>query len=233
MPNHFFTPGQISKARGDRRGRRDKYWTVARFGQVIDSQGRTGFEHWMGTTLQAMAYRQLQASSEKEGNQAEAALFGYLAAKFDPAQGRARRLPGGSAFGLDTPRRNAAVVEISGLMILVFFRARGDCHIDPDRRQSPRRAARAQRARPVATMVVLTSAVGLLFSSVTLYLTYRPYWYIFQSAILNGDRNQARDLRYFLYPRRCRPAFHPASTCCWTPCFTPVRPAFCSTSGRA
>src|SRR5437899_216328 len=43
-------------------------------------------------------------------------------------------------------------------------------------------------------MVVLTSAVGLLFSSATLYLTYRPYWYIFQRAILNGGWSQARDL---------------------------------------
>jgi hypothetical protein len=35
----------------------------------------------------------------------------------------------------------------------------------------------AQRARPVATMIVVTSAVGLLFSCVTLYLTYRPSVY--------------------------------------------------------
>ena len=50
----------------------------------------------------------------------------------------------------------------------------------------------------MATIVILTSAVGLLFSSVTLYLTYRPYWYIFQSAILNGDRVPTRDLDEFL-----------------------------------
>jgi hypothetical protein len=44
----------------------------------------------------------------------------------------------------------------------------------------------------------LTSAVGLLLSSATVYLTYRPYWYIFQRAILNGDRSQTRDFRDFL-----------------------------------
>ena len=192
--------GADLEARGDRRGAREKYWTVARFGQLIDSQGRTALEHWMGTTLQAMAYSQLQASSEKEGNRSEAALFGYLAAKFDAVKGEHAGFPGESAFGLKTAERNAAVVELSGLMILLFsglvvvataiLIAGSSVH----RRTRPV----AQRVRPVATMVLLTSAVGLLFSSVTLYLTYRPYWYIFQSAILNGDRVPTDDLRYFL-----------------------------------
>jgi hypothetical protein len=56
----------------------------------------------------------------------------------------------------------------------------------------------APRTRPVATIVALTSAVGLLLSSATIYLTYRPYWYIFQHGILDGDRSQVRDLRNFL-----------------------------------
>jgi hypothetical protein len=51
----------------------------------------------------------------------------------------------------------------------------------------------------------LTSAVGLLFSSVTLYLTYRPYWYIFHNAILNGDGVQSRDLQEFLTSMQALP----------------------------
>jgi len=47
--------------------------------------------------------------------------------------------------------------------------------------------------------------VGLLFSSVTLYLTYRPYWYIFHAAILNGDGVQARDLQEFLTSMQALP----------------------------
>jgi len=63
-----------------------------------------------------------------------------------------------------------------------------------------RRGARpaTQRAKPVASMVVLTGAVGLLFSSATLYLTYRPYWYMFQGAILSGGSSQTGDLGEFL-----------------------------------
>ena len=203
--------GEDLEARGDRKSARDKYWTVARFGQVIDSQGRTGFEHLTGTSLQAMAYKQLQASSEKGGNQEEAALFGYLAAKFDPLSGEHPGFPGESAFGLDTARRNAAVVQISGLMILVFsgLAVVAAAILIVGGSVSRRTRPAAQRARPVATMIVLTSAAGLLFSSITLYLTYRPYWYIFQGAILNGGRSQARDLLFFLNDTEVPPGVSP------------------------
>ena len=201
--------GADLEAKGDRKGGRGKYWTVARFGQLIDSHGRTDLEHWMGATLQAMAYRQLQASSQKEGNQAETALFGYLAAKFDPVKGKHAGFPRESAFGRDISERNAAVVQISGLMMLIFC---GLALIAVSILiAASRRGARpaTQRAKPVATIVVLTSAVGLLFSSVTLYLTYRPYWYIFQRAILSGDRIQTGDLQEFLGSTQMLPGVPP------------------------
>ena len=61
----------------------------------------------------------------------------------------------------------------------------------------------------MATLVALTSATGLLLSSATIYLTYRPYWYIFQRAILNGDRSQTRDLSDFLMATRVLPGLEP------------------------
>lgn len=201
--------GADLEAKGDRKAGRDKCWTVARFGQLVDSQGRTGLEHWMGTSLQALAYKQLQASSQQEGNSSEATLFAYLAAKFDAVQGKHADFPGESAFGRDTSQRNAAVVEISGLMILVFFGLLAialSILVVGSRRGAQ---VAAKRARPVATIVVLTSAVGVLFSSITLYLTYRPYWYIFQSAILNGDRVQTRDLSSFLNAMNMPPGISP------------------------
>jgi hypothetical protein len=156
-----------------------------------------------------MAYKPLIALAEKEGNSAEAAFFDYLAGKFNPITGEHARYSGESAFGPYTSTRNAAVVEISGLMIIIFF---GLAVIALSILiAGSRRGARpaAQRAKPVATIVVLTSAVGLLFSSVTLYLTYRPYWYIFQSAVLNGDRVQTRDFREFLISTQRLPGFPP------------------------
>ena len=185
-------------ARGNHSGARDAYWTVARFGQLIDSQGRTPFEHWVGTSLQTMAYKKLQASFEKAGQSSEGALLGYLAAKFEAVHGEHAGLPGEAAFGQTISTRNAAVVEISGLMILFFFGlvVVAVSILIVGSRANARPAVR--RARPFATMIVASSSAGLLFSSVTLYLTYRPYWYIFQAAVSSGGRSQARDLRDFL-----------------------------------
>jgi hypothetical protein len=194
--------GQNLEARGDRRGAAEKYWAVARFGLVIDSQGHTDFEHYMGSSLQAGAYKQLQALSQKQGSPDEAALFGYLAGRFTPAVGEDSRLGGQWVFGRYVSRRNAAVLQISGLMMLIFsglLVVAGSVVIVGSRRGA---GLAAQRAKPVATVVTLAGAVGLLLSSATIYLTYRPYWYIFQHAILNGDQSQTRDFRDFLMATR-------------------------------
>jgi hypothetical protein len=203
--------GQNLEAPGDRRGAAEKYWAVARFGLVIDSQGRTDFEHHMGSSLQAGAYKQLQALSQKEGSADEAALFGYLAGRFTPAEGEDSRLGGQWVFGRHVSRRNAAVLQISGLMMLIFSGLvviAGSVVIVGSRRGA---ALAAQRAKPVATVVTLAGAVGLLLSSATIYLTYRPYWYIFQRAILNGDRSQTRDFRDFLMATHALPGVAPHS----------------------
>jgi hypothetical protein len=200
--------GQNLEAGGDLKGAVEKYWAVARFGQVMDSQAHTGDEHWAGTALQAMAYKQLQVRSEKDGKPGEAALFSYLAAKFDPVKGEHTLLKE-SFFGSDISRRNAAVLQISSLMMLIFsglMVVAASVLIASGRRG--RRAA-AHRLRPGVTLIALTSAVGLLLSSATLYLTYRPYWYIFQRAILSGDRSHTRDLRDFLMATHVLPGLAP------------------------
>jgi hypothetical protein len=109
-------------------------------------------------------------------------------------------------FGEYVATRNAAVLQISSLMMVVFsglmlvaasVLVAGNLGVG--RPGIP-------RTSPAATIVALTSALGILLSSATIYLTYRPYWYIFQHAILNGDRSQARDLSDFLVAIRMLPA---------------------------
>lgn len=109
------------------------------------------------------------------------------------------------AFGEYVSRRDAVVVQISSLTMIIFcalmvFAASG--LIAGFRRgESPS----GPRTSPWATVLALTSAMGILLSSATIYLTYRPYWYIFQRAILEGDRSQARDLGEFLAAIRTLP----------------------------
>ena len=115
------------------------------------------------------------------------------------------------AFGEYVSRRNAAVLQISSLMMIVFCMlmvVAASALIAGSHGSGPHGASRTS---PVATTLALTSAMGLLLSSATIYLTYRPYWYIFQRAILNGDRSQARDLREFLMAVRTLPGFKPGS----------------------
>jgi hypothetical protein len=228
--------GQDLEAKGDREGAVEKCWSVARFGQTIDSRGHTDCEHFLGLCLQAGAYKQLQRLCEKGGNANEAVLFAYLAGRFARLAARfeeslwgggtlsfsgasGQGVSGGNGvvdgrlglggrwvFGEYVDRRNAAVLQISSLMMVFFsgFVVVAAAMLIAGSRGGGRSGV-PPRARPVATIVALTSAMGLLLSSATIYLTYRPYWYIFQHAILNGDRSQARDLRDFLMAIRVLP----------------------------
>lgn len=179
--------------RGNQNGAAGKYWTVARFGQVIDSQARTDSEHRMGVALQAMAYQKLRALAEREGNGHEAALFSYLV-KQNASLASERHQE--RLFGWYVTSRNATVLQISGLGML-FFSAllvvAASLLI-----VGSRKGGWWRRARSGITVVALTGGVGLLLASATVYLTYRPYWYIFQSVMQNGDAGQARDLLRFL-----------------------------------
>ncbi len=201
--------GQELESRGDSKGARQKYWAVARFGQLIDFQGHAAFEHQNGAYLQSLAYKPLKGLSEKEGNPAEATLYGYLAEKFSPLKGVDGGVHGETAFGQFTSQRNAAVVEISGFMILIFSGLVVIAALILIAASFPAAHPAAQSAKPVATIVALASAVGLLFSSVTLYLTYRPYWYIFQSAVQSGDQVQTHDLNEFLRSTQMLPGVSP------------------------
>ena len=118
------------------------------------------------------------------------------------------------AFGQYVSRRNAAVLQISSLVMIIFcglmviavpILIAGRHHEETG----------AERTRPVATVIALASALGLLLSSATIYLTYRPYWYIFQRAVLNGDASQARDLREFLMAIRVLPFIELGSNMTW------------------
>jgi len=189
--------GQKLENRGNRKGAAGKYWAVARFGQSLDSQGH-GFDHQEGATLQAMAYRQLGALWEEQGDHNEAALFAYLAEKFDRPLATATRNQAEWAWGHDISMRNGAVFQIAGFAILVFFGLFIFAVVMLLVAGRLGAKVGTQRIKVGATAVALSSAIGVLLSSATVYLTYRPYWYILQHAIQTGDSGQTRDLLTFL-----------------------------------
>jgi hypothetical protein len=187
--------GESLEGRGGRKGAAEKFWSVARFGQVMDSQAHTGYERELGAALQSMAYKRLRVLSQSEDNPREAALFAYLGKKFDSAADERER-EREWVFGSYISRRNAAVLQISSLMMLVFS---GLLVVAASFLIAGRRRGHGARQSGTGiTLLALTSAVGVLLSSATLYLTYRPYWYIFQGTVLKGESSQTEDLRNFL-----------------------------------
>ncbi len=73
-----------------------------------------------------------------------------------------------------------------------------------------RRGGRPSTFRPdrVTAALGLTGAVGLLLSSATLYVTYRPYSELFEHFIHEGDRGQVRELSAFLGHTQILPGVH-------------------------
>jgi hypothetical protein len=190
--------GDNLEARGDPKAAAKQYWAVARFGQLMDSRARAPSAHLVGSELQAVAYQRLQALSEKQGSYGEAALFGYLAGKLNPPGESAEASREKWVFGQETSRRNALVLQIAGLMALFFaalLLVAAASMLVGRRRGAP---STIRRSSPVGTVIGLASAVGMLLSSATVYLTYRPYSYIFQRAMFSGDHSQTRDLQDFL-----------------------------------
>lgn len=195
--------GQTLEAKGDGRGAAELYWSVARFGQVIDSQGHEDFEKRLGLGLQAGAYEQLQRLSEKGGNVNEAALFGYLTCKFNKYWEESRDT-GQRAFEDYVIWRNAFVLQLSSFMMAVFSVAMVASALILVIRRRRRGREDPPHPQPAATIVAFTSGAVVLLSAATIYLTYRPYWYIFQRSVLNGDRSHTLDLSVFLFAVRAR-----------------------------
>lgn len=191
--------GELLETGGDRKGAREKYWTVARFGQAMDAQAHTGQERMLSASLQSAAYARLKVLSEKAGNADETAHFGYLATKFEPQSVTRASSHEERVFGWNVSARNAAVLQIASLLGLISTGVMAIAAIVLI--VASRKGARpgAQRSKSIATGAMLAGSVGFLLSTATIYLTYRPYWYIFQHEILNGDRSRAGDLSDFMW----------------------------------
>ncbi|MFB3922295.1 MAG: hypothetical protein ACE145_11275 [Terriglobia bacterium] len=113
------------------------------------------------------------------------------------APGRTEPL-GAQAFGREVAARNALVLHVATLALVIFSAmvvlaavALWFGVLKRSRRETPRPQSGAWAA-------LLAGALGFLLSSATIYLTYRPYWYIHQNQVLSGNRSRAEAARDFL-----------------------------------
>jgi hypothetical protein len=185
--------GEILEARGDRKGALEKYWAVARFGDMIGSAGGSIVRR----TVQG-AYRRLEALSQREGNKQQAELYAHLAGKIDQAEKEERaswrqRVTGGAVFS----RWNAGVVRISGLMMLFSGGLALICVSSVIAKGRSLRLSTLRVSRGAATLSI-GSVTGLLLSSAMLYVSYRPYAEVFRAYVRDGDQSRIQELNEFL-----------------------------------
>jgi len=103
---------------------------------------------------------------------------------------------GAQVFGREVAARNALVVHVATLALVIFSAmvvfAGAALGLSALKHHDP------PRPQPAVWAALLAGAPGLLISSATIYLTYRPYWYIYQNQVLSGNRSRAEAARDFL-----------------------------------
>ncbi|TAM81610.1 MAG: hypothetical protein EPN47_12765 [Acidobacteria bacterium] len=192
--------GDALEVRGDTKGAIEKYLMVAHFVSMFESQQHVPDPPFFDT-LMPNVYQRLAAVYRKMDNGPQSAYFAGLAAtaeqdiKQHGLQWHSEIENQRSISGV-TPW-NALVVEISdaamlasALLLLISLLV----VLARSRSFKPRKL----RMGPVATGVRLLAAVGLLVSSVTLYVVYRPYAAIYTRFLETGDTSQLKILRDFV-----------------------------------
>jgi hypothetical protein len=184
--------GQTLEALADRKGAFEKYWTVARFLQIIGPSG--GF--FVRRELQE-AYKRLEALSEKEGNRAETAFYASLADRLDQDAEKELTSWRNSFRSSGLSHWNAFLVRLSGLTMLLFGGLLTTCALAVIVRGRSLRLSSLLPSRPTLALG-FGGAIGLLLSSAMLYVSYRPYAEILQRFIRNGDESGLPELSNFL-----------------------------------
>jgi len=184
--------GRTLEARGDRKGALEKYWTVARFGQMLGPAG--GF--FLRRELQE-ACKRLGALSGEEGNKVEAAFYASLAEQTDRAHLEELLLLRKRVKGSDVSHWNSFLVKASGLVILFSGGLLLTCALAIIVRGKSLRLS-ALRPSRLTLAVGLCGAIAALLSSAVLYVTYRPYAEILQRFIRKGDETSLTELSSFL-----------------------------------
>ena len=186
--------GQTLESRGDRKAALEKYWAVARFGQMMGDGA--GFWSPMRKDMSG-AYTRLGALSQMEGNNAAAAFYTSLADQFDKAADKQRMLLRGRIQGSDVSHWNAFLVRLSGLAMLFCAAVLLLCAVGVAVRS---RSLRLSSLHPSGLTLALGfgAAVGSLLSSNVLFVAYRPYSELLQRFLSKGDDAQLFELSAFL-----------------------------------
>jgi hypothetical protein len=184
--------GGSLEARGDPKGAREKYWAVARFGQMLGSRG--GF---FVSRERKEAYQRLGTLSEMDGNKREATFYASLRDQLD-REAEEERASWGSRFpGSSVSHWNAFLVRLAGLSMLVSGLLLLACAVGVLVRTRSVRWP-SLRPSPLTLALAFASALGALLSSAVLFVSYWPYSELLQRFLRNGDDVGLSELSGFL-----------------------------------
>jgi hypothetical protein len=186
--------GKSLESRGDRKAAFEKYWVVARFGQMMGDGA--GFTFVMRKDIKE-AYARLGALSQMEGNNGAAAFYAALADQFDKAADKQHLLLRNRFQGSDVSHWNAFLVRLSGLLVLSCAVLLLLCALGIVVRS---RSLRLSSLRPSRLTLTLGfgAAVGSLLSSAVLFVSYWPYSELLQRFLSKGDDAGLFELSAFL-----------------------------------
>ncbi|HEV2349477.1 MAG TPA: hypothetical protein VG028_06475 [Terriglobia bacterium] len=184
--------GEKLESQGDHVGASGKYWSVVRLGQMMGPDSL----FIMSPSIQD-AYKRLGGLAEQEGKNDQARLLGYLAGKLHDAREKEIIAWRNNSTELTIAGWSASVVRASGLLILVFIGFAGISLVSGPA-QKGFKVSNASHASGLIQGLGLVSALGLVVSCATLYVSYRPYAYIFRRFISTGDERGIRELYQFL-----------------------------------
>jgi hypothetical protein len=186
--------GKSLESRGDRKTAFEKYFLVARFGQMMSIDGEYIF--FMRKEMKE-AYGRLGALSQTEGNSEAASFYTSLADQLDKSEENERKLMHSRFEGSDVSLWNAFLVRLSGLAILICAALLFLCALGVVIRN---RSLRLASLHPSRLTLALGSgaAIGSLLSSAVLFVSYRPYSELFQRFLSKGDDAGLSELSNFL-----------------------------------
>jgi hypothetical protein len=186
--------GRSLESRGDPKAAFEKYWAVARFVQMMNTDGELTF--FMRKNMKE-AYTRLGALSEKEGNKVEAAFYASLSDQADKATEKQLTLLRSRFRGSDVSHWNASLVKLSGLLMLFCAVLLLVCALGIVVRSRSLRLTSFHPSR-LTLAIGLGAALGSLLSSVVLFVSYRPYSELFQRFLSKGDDAGLSELSSFL-----------------------------------
>ncbi len=184
--------GDSLQASRDRKGAAEKYWAVARFGQMLWPHG--GF--FVRREIKE-AYKRLGTLSEMDGNKAEATFYALLADQLDREEESDRASMRHRFAGSNVSHWNAFLVKLAGLSMLVCGGVLLMCALGVVVRA---RSVRLPSLRPSRLTLALAfaSAIGALLGSAVLFVSYWPYFQLLQRFARNGDEGDISELTNFL-----------------------------------